>query len=93
MAYNTNNPPALLAQGIGGHLRIWAYRNTDTPAQVRVSGYVTNGWGLGMRAGDLFMYVKTDAAPITMQMFIVTSAVSGLVDLSDGLAITATDTD
>lgn len=91
--YSTSNPPALLAQGIGGHLRMWAYRSTDAASAVRVSGYFTNGWQLGMRAGDLVLVVDTDASPIAMQMMIVTSAVAGTVDLSDGLAVTATDTD
>ncbi len=93
MAYSTSNPPALLSQGIGGHLRVWAYRSTDAASAVRVSGYFTNGWQLGMRAGDLVYVVDTDASPITLQAMIVTSATSAAVDLSDGTAITATDTD
>lgn len=93
MAYSTSNPPALISQGIGGFWRLWVYKSVDAMTLVRVSGYFTNGWSLGMRQGDVIMVVDTDASPITMQIAIVTSAVSTLVDLSDGVAVTATDTD
>lgn len=93
MAYSTSNPPFILAQGLQGNGKVWMYKSTDAPAVVRVSGYITNGWALGMRAGDLFLSVDTDASPIAMQLMIVTSATSSAVDLSDGTAVTATDTD
>lgn len=93
MAYSQSNPPFLISQGIAGGLRLWVYKSIDAPAVVRTSGYFTNGWVLGMRKGDLVIVVDTDAAPITSQFMIVTEAVRGLVDLSDGLAVTPTDTD
>lgn len=93
MAYDTANPPMLVAGALGGALNIWAYKSTDAAAAVRVSGYFTDGYELGMREGDLVIVVDTDASPIAMQMMIVTSAVAGTVDLSDGTAVTATDTD
>ncbi len=93
MAYSQSNPPALISQGIGGFFRQWVYKSTDAASAVRVSGYFTDGWQLGMRQGDLVLVVDTDASPITMQMMIVTSATSSAVDLSDGVAVTATDTD
>lgn len=93
MAYSTSNPPALIAEGVGGNFRLWAYKSTDAPAAVRVSGYITDGYALGMRAGDLVLVVDTDASPITLQLMIVTSATASAVDLSDGTAVTATDTD
>lgn len=94
MAYSTSNPPQLVAGGIGGSARrIWFYVSTDAVTAVRVSGYITNGWALGMRAGDLVIAVDSDASPITQQLMIVTSATSSAVDLSDGTAVTATDTD
>ena len=91
MAYSTTTPPFLVAGQNG--FRVWAYKSTDAPAVVRVSGYITNGYDLGMRAGDVVFVVDTDASPITMQVMIVTSATSTATDLSDGTAVTATDTD
>ena len=93
MAYATTNPPVLLNDTLGGTFRLWAYKSTDAAAAVRVSGYFTNGYDLGMRAGDLVMIVDTDASPIASQIMIVTSATAAAVDLSDGTAVTATDTD
>jgi len=71
----------------------WRYASGDAAAAVRVSGYFTDGYSLGMRAGDIVEVVDTDASPITAQIMIVSSATSTSVDLSDGTAVTATDTD
>lgn len=93
MAYATTNPPALISQGIGSGFKMWAYRSTDAVTVVRVSNYISNGYKLGMRVGDLVIVVDTDASPITMQLMIVTQCTTTLCDLSDGVAVTATDTD
>lgn len=93
MAYSTSNPPFLLSQGIQGTGSVWMYRSTDAATAVRVSGYFTDGYDLGLRAGDVVFVVDTDASPIAMQIMIVTSATASAVDLSDGTAVTATDTD
>lgn len=93
MAYSTSNPPALISQGIGGFFRLWVYKSTDAATAIDAANYFTNGWTLGMRAGDLVMSVKTDASPISMQMHIVSTATAAGVNLSDGLAVTATNTD
>lgn len=92
MAYVTTNPPRLVMQPIAG-LRLWQYSSTDAVTDVRVSGYFTNGWDLGMRAGDLVAVLDNDASPITGAWCWVTSATSTTVDLSDGVTITGTDTD
>lgn len=93
MAYATTNPPRLISQSVGAEGSIWLYKSTDAATAVRVDGYISNGWDLGMKAGDLVIMVDTDASPIAMQLMIVTSASTAGVDLSDGTAVTATDTD
>jgi hypothetical protein len=95
MAYSTANPPALMTPSVIGAPagRLWMYRSTDAATAVRVNGYFTNGYNLGMRAGDIVYSVKTDASPISVQMHIVSVATAATTDLSDGLAITATNTD
>jgi hypothetical protein len=92
MAYATSNPPRLVSQPIAG-LRLWQYSSADAVTLVRVSGYFTDGWDLGMRAGDLVHVLDNDASPITGSLCWVTSATSTAVDLSDGVTITGTDTD
>ena len=95
--YSTSNPPQLIARGIGGSGSVWIYKSTDAASVVRVSGYFTNGYSLGMRAGDLLIQVDTDASPIATQLMIVNEAsksgATETVDCSDGVAVTATDSD
>lgn len=94
MAYSTDNPPQLIASGLGGKgRRMWAYQSNDAAAAVRVSNYFTNGYHLGLRAGDTVLVVDEDATPIALQVMIVSESTATVCDLSDGTAITATDTD
>lgn len=90
--YSTSNPPRLVAQPIAG-LRMWQYTSDDAVTAVRVSGYFTNGYDLGMRQGDIVVVLDNDASPITGSWCWVTSATSSAVDLSDGVTITGTDSD
>lgn len=90
MAYSTDNPPVLQSQPIAGP-RIWFYQSADAQTDVRVSGYFSNGWELGMKAGDLVYVTDTDTQQQSIHS--VVSASSTAVDLSDGTAITNTDSD
>lgn len=93
MAYSTSNPPSLISQAVAGGRKLWLYASTDAATVVRVTGYITDGYLRGMRAGDLVLMIDTDASPIAAQMMIVSSASTTATDLSDGVAITATNTD
>lgn len=90
MAYSTSTPPVLQSQPINGP-RVWFYQSADAQTDVRVSGYFTNGWELGMRAGDIVYVTDTDTQQQSIHS--VVSASSTAVDLSDGTAITNTDSD
>ena len=94
MAYSTSSPPALLMQNVGGSKRIWVYASTDAATVVRVSGYITNARDLGMQAGDLVWMIDTDASPIDAQLMTVNSiSAAGAADLTNGVAITSTNSD
>ena len=93
MAYSTSNPPSLISQAVAGGRKLWLYASTDAATVVRVSGYITNGYLLGMRAGDIVLMVDTDASPIAGQIMMVTTATAATTDLGDGVAITATNSD
>ncbi len=97
MSYSTSNPPFCASQGIGGGRKLWIYTSTDAVTSVRVSGYFTNGYSLGMRAGDVVAVLDNDASPLTGAWCIVSaSSKSGsteTVDLSDGVTITGTNSD
>ena len=91
MAYATTNPPRLISQSIAS-LRMWEYASADPTATVDASGYFTNGYDLGMRAGDSVRVVDTDASPVAVTMHTVN--VSGTtIDLSDGVSIGSTNSD
>ena len=92
MAYATSNPPYLISQGIGGAQKCWEYSSTDNAAAVRVDGYFTNVFDLGMRIGDNVRVLDTDDNAVTNHTVLTGSATVN-IDLSDGLAIGTTDTD
>lgn len=95
MAYATTNPPRLMSQPIAGQ-RVWQYVSTDGQTDVRVSGYITNAGALGMKAGDLVWVVDSNSSPIASALLTVNSISAtypGAADLTDGTAITATNSD
>lgn len=93
MAYSTSNPPTLQSQAVAGP-RHWVYHSTDNAATVNSDAYFSDGWDLGMRAGDTVEVVDTDATPIAVTHHVVVSASSsGGVDLDDGVAVSGADSD
>ncbi len=91
MAYETSNPPFLASQAIAGKGRVWVYEDEDSAATVRVSGYFTNGYALGMRAGDRLILQNAAGAA---SHFIVNAASSTTVDVTDATTMNvSTDSD
>lgn len=93
MAYATSNPPVLLAQGIGGVGKIYDYRSTDPSTDVDASGYVTDGYALGLRANDTVLVHDTDASPVAQTIHTVSSSTTSATNLSDGVAAGSTTSD
>ena len=94
MAYDaTVAQPVLIAGGVGSGPRLWTYSSVDAVTLVRVAGYFTDGWTLGMRKNDLVFVLDNDASPITGSLCWVSAASSTSVDLSDGVTITGTNSD
>jgi len=62
MAYDPENPPALMVQGIGGTtgMRFFALMWIDPILDVLEPGYISNAIDIGMRAGDTFIYKDTN---------------------------------
>lgn len=92
MPYSVANPPRLHSEtpGGSGH-RHFVYRNTDSVATVRAAGYITNARRLQMRVGDTVEYIKTDDLSKSL-MTVMAIATNGSADLSDGTAISNTNT-
>lgn len=95
MAYATSNPPALIADRIGGGQAMWRYTSTDATATVDGSGYITNGGDLGMKVGDTVIVDDTTNGITTSHRVITVSTTApGAVDLGNGTTIgTATNSD
>jgi hypothetical protein len=94
MAYATGNPPSCVTQRVGATGgAFWVYNSTDAATAVRVAGYITNGYALGIRVGDLVFQVDTAGGTVGHIYQVNSVTVGGAVDLTDGTAITATDTD
>jgi len=69
---------------------IWTYTSADAIATVNTSGYF-NDASDDLTVRDI-IFVVDSATPTTSIVSVLTNA-SGVVDVSDGLAITETDTD
>ena len=93
--YSTSAPPVLMAPapfGRGNVPQIWSYASGDAIATVNTSGYFTNGDALGMKVGDTVI-VRDTATPTTSLCTVIDVTAGGQADVSDGTAISQTDSD
>jgi hypothetical protein len=71
---------------------IYSYASTDAQSVIRVSGYF-NSVSSVLKVGDIiFCYSATGGTPVMSTAYVVSNA-SGVVDITDGVTVTATDTD
>lgn len=88
MAYSLDG---LQQVGPGGNSpRLWVYSSADAIADVNTAAYFNNASDL-LTVRDIIFVVDT-ATPTTHIVSVLSNA-AGVVDVSDGLAITETDTD
>lgn len=92
MAYATSNPPRLLVPGFTGTGNLWLYTSADAIATVNSASYITNGDALGMKVGDTVI-VRDTATPTSSLCTVIDVTAGGQADLSDGTAISQTDSD
>lgn len=95
MAYATSNPPVLVTQAVGKNGgSFWLYDDADAATAVRASGYITNGQDLGIKIGDIIDQIDSAGGTVAHRYMVVSlHASNGSVDLSDGTALSTTDTD
>jgi hypothetical protein len=93
MAYSSTGFNAIGGQSKAGNApAIYTYTSTDAQSVIRVSGYF-NSISSILKVGDLiFCYSATGGTPV-MSTAYVNSNASGVVDITDGVTVTATDTD
>ena len=71
---------------------IWTYTSTDAQSVIRASGYF-NSVASVLKVGDIiFCYSATGGTPV-MSTAYVNSNTGSVVDITDGVTVTATDTD
>ena len=102
MAYVSSGFKLLMGGLSGpGNVNVWLLDSTDAIATVNTSNYVSDGYEKGARQGDMVL-VRTrtttlSGAVTAINWCWVIDEATGTdalgVDLTDGLAVTATDTD
>ena len=91
MAYSSTGLNAAGGQSKAGNApQIWTYTSADAIATVNTSGYFNSAASL-LKVGDvIFVY---DSATPTMSIVFVRTNTGTVVDVSDGLTVTATNSD
>ena len=91
MAYSSTGLNAAGGQSKAGNApQIWTYTSADAIATVNTSGYFNSAASL-LKVGDLIYVFDTTN---TLGHFVFVNANSGtVVDVTDGLAVTSTDSD
>tara|TARA_R110000868_G_scaffold18843_6_gene82144 strand:- start:3056 stop:3337 length:282 start_codon:yes stop_codon:yes gene_type:complete len=93
MAFSSTGFSTIGGQSKSGNApAIYTYTSTDAQTAIRVSGYF-NSISTILKVGDIiFCYSATGGTPV-MSTAYVNSNSSGVVDITDGVTVTATDTD
>ena len=91
MAYSSTGLNAAGGQSKAGNApQLWTYTSADAIATVNTSGYFNSAASL-LKVGDLIYVFDTTN---TLGHLVYVNANSGtVVDVTDGLAVTSTDTD
>jgi hypothetical protein len=90
MAYSSTGWNVIGAAKKGNAPSMYTYTSADAIATVNTSGYF-NDLSDTLAVGDI-IFVHDSATP-TMSIVMVASNASGVVDLTDGTAISMTDSD
>jgi hypothetical protein len=85
-------------QPIGGQSKagnapqVWSYTSTDAKTAIDASGYFNDASDL-LKVGDLIYIYASTGGTATFSLHPVVSNASGVVDIGDGTAVSATDSD
>jgi len=92
MAYSSTGFATICASKSGNAVSLYAYSTADTIADVNTSGYF-NDLSDTLQVGDVILCRTSTGATQALSLVYVASNASGVVDVTDGLTITSTDTD
>lgn len=93
MAYSATGLNAAGGQSKAGNApQMWTYTTTDTIADVNTAGYFNSAASLLKVSDIIFCYTSSGGTPV-MSIVWVNANSGTVVDVTDGLTVTATDTD
>lgn len=92
MAYSATGFSTIAASKKGNSISLYAYTTADAIGDVNTSGYF-NALANTLAVGDIIFTRTSTGGTIAMSIVYVASNASGVVDVTDGMTITATDTD
>jgi hypothetical protein len=91
MAYSATGFVTVCASKAGNAPSMYLYKTSDTQATVNTSGYF-NDLSSVLSVGDIIFVYSTDSTG-SLVLTYVNSNSSGVVDVTDGTAVGATDSD
>ena len=89
MAYDAAN---LTRLGGGSGVSLWHYSTTDTVATVNTAGYFNASSNMLGLNDVIITLSSTGGTPVLSHLYVNANS-GGAVDVTDGVVITATDTD
>jgi hypothetical protein len=92
MAFSTTGFATIGASKAGNSPSVYSYATTDTIADVNTAGYF-NTMSDTLSVGDMIIVRSSTGGTQVMSLVFVASNASGVVDVTDGLTVTATDSD
>lgn len=92
MAFNATGFATIGASKAGNAPSLYAYSTADTIADVNTSGYFDT-LSDNLSVGDVILVRSSTGGTQALSLVYVASNSGGVVDVTDGLTITATDSD
>jgi hypothetical protein len=92
MAYSSTGFATIGASKAGNAPSLYAYSTADAIADINTSGYF-NAVASILNVGDVILVRSSTGGTQALTLVYVASNTAGVVDVTDGLTITATDTD
>tara|TARA_Y100000004_G_scaffold138997_2_gene157755 strand:- start:1754 stop:2023 length:270 start_codon:yes stop_codon:yes gene_type:complete len=89
MAYSASG---LTRIGGGSGVNLWHYTTTDTIATVNTAGYFNDAIGMIRSLDPIFAVTSTGGTPV-MSIVYAKDVSASAIDVTDGLTVTATDSD
>lgn len=92
MAFSSTGFATIGASKRGNAPAVYSYATADTIADVNTAGYF-NTLSNTLEVGDLIIVRSSTGGTQALSLVYVASNAAGVVDVTDGLTITATDSD